>query len=266
MQTITENYMPGQTPDSLAFMAARNLESHGFFLTPLLQLGFHVLDVGCGPGTISLGAAAAVFPGRVEAVDLAAAPLESARRMAEGLEVVNVAFHEAPAYQLPFADDTFDVVFSHALFEHLREPMKALREMYRVTRPDGFVALCSPDWDHFDLSPFSAEVAEALAAYRYLQEANGGNTRAGNQLGAWLREAGFTVLDEEAWMEQYDDPRRIAGYLAAQLEANGEAAHAETLRQWAKEPGASFRQCWKFATAIRAEEGIAPRSAEYPGA
>jgi len=264
MQTIPENYMPGQTANSLAFMAARNLESHGAFLLPLLQRGFHVLDVGCGPGTITLDVAAKVFPGKVTGVDLADAPLENARRIAEGLEIVNANFHQASAYQLPFADDAFDVVFSHALFEHLRDPMQALREMYRVTRPDGFLALCSPDWDEFDLTPFSPEVAEALAAYRYLQEANGGNTRAGSQLPEWLAEAGFTVLEHRAWMEQYDDPRRIAEYMALQLEKSGEAVHAATLRAWAKTPGAHFRQCWKTITAIRAEDGMIPRGVEYP--
>jgi ubiquinone/menaquinone biosynthesis C-methylase UbiE len=264
MQTITENYLPGHAPETLAFMAARNLDSHGFFLAPLLQRGFHVLDVGCGPGTLPLGIAAAVFPGRVTGVDVAAAPLESARRLAEGLEIVNAEFHQASAYRLPFADDSFDVVFAHALFEHLREPRAALREMVRVTRPDGFVALCSPDWDHFDLTPFSTEVAEALAAYRYLQEINGGNTRAGSLLPEWLQETGFTVLDHGEWMEQYDDPHRIAAYLGAQLDRAGETLHAATLRDWASQPGAVFHQCWKTTTAIRAEDGMIPRGAEYP--
>jgi len=126
--------------------------------------------------------------------------------------------------------------------------------------------LCSPDWDRFDLTPFSAEVAEALAAYRYLQEANGGNTRAGAMLPEWLQEAGFTPLDHAEWVEQYDDPRRIAGYLAMQLEKNGQPEHAATLREWPEQPDAVFRQCWKYTTAIRTEDGIAPRSAEYPGA
>ena len=139
--TVKENYTPGHTANASRFMAARDLESHGFFLLPLLQSGFDVLDAGCGPATISADIADAVFPGKVTAIDICPSELEHGRRLAEGREIVNLEFLAASVYEIPFADSSFNVVFSHALIEHLSDPHRALREFHRVTRPGGFVAL-----------------------------------------------------------------------------------------------------------------------------
>lgn len=253
MNPTTEKYTPGHTPNATSFMAARDLESHGFFLTPLLQRGFHVLDAGCGPGTITTGIAEAVFPGTVTAIDIAPGQLEYARRLAQGREIMNLHFADASACALPFADETFDLVFAHALLEHLRDPRKAMREFHRVTRPGGFVAVCSPDWDAFDLFPFSDRVREAVQTYRDLQERNGGNTRAGAMLGRWISEAGFTPLATDAWTEEYEDAGRIGEYLALQLGTAGHTRQAEAIRQWARDSGAQFRQVWNYAIAVRAD-------------
>lgn len=253
MNPTLERYTPGHTAGATTFMAARDLESHGFFLSPLLQRGFHVLDVGCGPGTITAGIAEAVFPGTVTAVDAAPGTLNYARRLAEGREIMNLHFAGASAYELPFAAESFDLVFAHALLEHLRDPRRALREFHRVTCPGGFAAVCSPDWDAFELDGASARVDRAIEAYRDLQEENGGDTRAGARLRGWLHEAGFTPLVHDEWIEEYGNTRTIADYLAAQLEAAGRPDHAETLREWANQPDARFRQSWKYATGVRAD-------------
>jgi len=249
----TERYTPGYSANATAFMAERDVESHGFFLAPILERGFRVLDVGCGPGTITAGIADAVFPGRVTAVDASLSQLEGARRLSEGREIVNMQFVNASANAMPFADGSFDVVFAHALLEHLGDPVGALREFWRVTQHGGFVAVCSPDWDEFEIDPFPDGMARAIVAYRGLQEANGGDTRAGARLGAWIGEAGFTPLSCSGWIEEYENPGRIAEYLARQLDASGFADEAGALRGWASVSGASFRQSWKYAIGLKLE-------------
>ncbi len=234
-------------------MAARELASHGFFLAPLLQPGFDVLDAGCGPATITTGIAEVVFPGTVTGLDISAAQLEQARRLTQGREIMNLGFVSGSAGLMPFADESFDVVFSHALLEHLVNPMEAMREFHRVTRPGGFIALCSPDWNAIELTPHAMRVGRAVSAYRNLQERCGGNPCAGARLRTWMDNAGFTPLTHDEWIEEYDDTGKIAEYLAARLSTDGQFHHATSLRDWASEPGARFRQSWKFATGVRAD-------------
>ena len=109
-----------------------------------------VLDCGCGPGVISIGLAEAVGPnGHVTGIDFA----ESQIAIAQACATPNLTFQVASVYALPFEDNAFDLVFSHALFEHLADPIQGVREIRRVLRPGGVAGLCSPDWDRFILSP-----------------------------------------------------------------------------------------------------------------
>lgn len=247
----TENYTPGHNLNSTNFMAERDMESHGFFLKPLLGRNTKVLDVGCGPGTITAGIAEAVFPGEITGVDVCSLALERARRIAEGRELINMRFVQAPAQNLPLPDASYDVVFAHALLEHLAKPELAVREIFRTTKHGGFFAACSPDWDAFAFSPATPELLFAISAYRQLQERNGGHTNAGMLLGRWQASAGFIPLSLGTWMEEYDDSSRIADYLARQLEQAGELEHAQALRDWAQIPGAAFRQCWRYAISLK---------------
>ena len=84
------------------------------------------------------------IPGKVTALDISPSELDHGRRLAEGREILNLEFLAGSAYEIPFPDSSFNVVFSHALLEHLSEPRRALKEFYRVTRPGGFVALWQP--------------------------------------------------------------------------------------------------------------------------
>lgn len=239
-----ETYTPGHGRNATAFMSTRSLHSHGGFAEPWLHPGMELLDCGCGPGTITLDLAREVLPGRVTGIDLSASQIELARQRASGLETVNASFQNAGVYDMPFADGSFDLVFAHALMEHLARPQDALAEMNRVLRPGGLIALCSPDWDAFQLDPVGSEVDEAIAEYRHLQEQNGGDTRAGHRLTQWAAKAGFTVLATTPRYEVYESTVRIADYLAAQLEEAGRIGSSQALRRWSRQPGSRFAQAW----------------------
>ena len=252
--TLKEQYTPGNTARAAQFMAARELDTHGFFLAPLLQPGFDVLDAGCGPGTITAGIAQAAFPGRVTGTDISTEQLDRGHRLTQGREIMNLGFVHASAYEMPFADHSFDVVFSHALLEHLRDPARAIAEFHRVLRPGGFIALCSPDWNAFELAPHSMRVGRAIHAYQHLQERKGARTDAGARLPQLLSQAGFTLLAHNEWMEEDEDTSGTAREMARQLDNAGQFHHATTLREWAADPAARLRQSWKYATAVRADE------------
>lgn len=249
--TARESYTPGYSDGATALMARRTLASHGAFLWPYLRPGTDVLDIGCGPGSITLGIAAAVAPGAVIGVDRETAQLEVARLAADALGVSNATFEQGSVYELPYVDPSFDLVVGHALFEHLRAPAEALAEIRRVLRPDGHVALRSPDWGGFVIGPTGDDVDEAIAAYRSLQQRNGGDVFVGRKLGSLLRAAGFQGVTVTASYEIYADPQLIGEYLAQQLDTDGEANNAAALRVWMRDPDALFAQAWFEATATR---------------
>jgi SAM-dependent methyltransferase len=238
--------MNGHDEMTLAFMKRRTLESHGRFIEPFLQSGLRILDLGCGPGTITLGLARGVGPGgSVVGVDSSEAQLADARASARDLPVT---FRAMDAYRLDFAGESFDGVFSHALFEHLARPIEALQEAIRVLKPGGFIGLRSPDWGGMVLHPCDEEMERALAARRELQSRNGGDVHAGRKLGSWLRTAGFGSVQVSAGYEIYPDPALIADHLASQMERDGQPDRAEVGRKWGENPQAMFAQAWFEAT------------------
>src|SRR5262245_31022205 len=213
-----ETYTPGHSQSATDFMARRSLASHGEFFLAHLTPGVSVLDCGCGPGTITGGIADRVAPGWVTGIDFAASQVERATANAASANVRNISFRVADCYCLPFDDDTFDRVFSHALMEHLSDPVRALREFRRVLKPGGVIGVCSPDWGGFLLAPPSPGSSAAVEAYKALQARNGGDVGVGRKLGVHLASAGFRAVRLSARYECYPSLGLIGEYLATQLE------------------------------------------------
>lgn len=248
----------------LEFMERRSAASHAAWFLPFVEPGLDLLDCGCGPGSITVGLAELVVPGQVTGIDLHANQLERGRETAAGHGMDNVEFQEADIYGLPFADGSFDRVFSNALLEHLSEPIAALREMKRVLRPTGVIAVAAPDWGGFIFAPSGRGAEEATALYQVIQRKNGGNPLVGRELGTLLKAAGFRDIELGARYEVYEDPRYIANYLATRLELSAETDTdssdpaltperfwnvASDLRSWGEIPHAMSAQTWIHALA-----------------
>jgi SAM-dependent methyltransferase len=184
----------------------RTAHNSAAYLLGHLRPGLAVLDVGCGPGTITADLARLVAPGRVTAVDVSEAVLDEARRAA-GL--ANVEFAVADVHALDFPDGSFDVVHAHQVLQHVGDPVGALREMRRVCRPGGIVAVRDSDYAAMTWYPEVPELDAWLALYRDVARRNGGEPDAGRRLHAWARRAGFAevVASGSVWCFATDEDR-----------------------------------------------------------
>jgi ubiquinone/menaquinone biosynthesis C-methylase UbiE len=241
---MNETYTPGYSANAVDFMARRSVETHAQFLLPHLKPGIRLLDIGCGPGTISIGLAKAVASGEVIAVDSGTSQIEEARKRALDAGLSNLRFQCESVYSLPFKDVEFDLVFAHAVFEHLKEPVSALREIRRVLKPGGLVALRSPDWGGFIIAPEMPGLQIATKCYTDLQTANGGDIHVGRKFPGLLRIAGLTPKTFSASYECYESAPLIGEYLALRLQTAGAKNEAEAMRQWSRHPDAIFAQAW----------------------
>ena len=145
--------------------------------------------MGCGPGTITLGLARRA--GRVAGLDASEAMVEQARELAATSEVSNVTFEVGSAYELPYANESFDVVYAHQVMQHLGDPVRALREARRVLRPGGLVAVRDSDYQTMVHAPVEPAIEHWRRLYHEVVAANGGEADAGRFLPGWVRAAGF---------------------------------------------------------------------------
>ncbi|KIW00051.1 uncharacterized protein PV09_08398 [Verruconis gallopava] len=193
--------------------ARRGAADSAGFLIPHLKPDFKVLDVGCGPGTISADLAALVPQGHLTGIDAVEAVLEQARETARSRGVTNIAFQLADANSLPFPDDTFDVVFCHQVLQHVGEPVSVLAEMRRVAKPGGIVAAREASYGSFCWFPEPPLIDQWLQLYTKVARANGGEPNAGKYLFKWARDAGFSSADIDATWDTW----RYSGERAKQF-------------------------------------------------
>jgi ubiquinone/menaquinone biosynthesis C-methylase UbiE len=173
------------------YVGGRDARTFLPFLLPHLRSGMDVLDVGCGVGSLALDLAATVARGRVVGIDPDAGQIEAARRSAADRAIENAEFFTGSAYEPPFPDASFDVVYANAVLLYLREPVRALREMRRVLRPGGLAAVSDDDLATIVRSPDLPELRLAADLFQRAVVHEGGNPRYSQHLRALMLEAGF---------------------------------------------------------------------------
>jgi SAM-dependent methyltransferase len=220
----------------------RTAENSAAYLLDHLTPGVSLLDVGSGPGTITLDLAARVAPGRVTALEATPAALALTRAEADRRGGAALSYAVGDVHALDFPDATFDVVHAHQVLQHVADPVKALAEMRRVCRPGGVVAARDGDYAAFTWFPLLPELDEWLALYHRIARGNGGEPDAGRRLLSWALAAGFTDVtatastwvyatseDRIEWGEMWADRVRHSDFARQALE-RGEANERDLAR------------------------------------
>lgn len=246
-------YTHGHHESVLRSHTWRTVENSAAYLVPYLTPGATVLDVGCGPGTITADIGRRVAPGRVLGIDAAAGVIDQAREVERG---ANVQFSVADIYALDDFDHTFDIVHAHQVLQHLPDPVGALRAMKRACTPGGLVAARDSDYGAFRWYPDEPALERWRSLYERIARHNGGEPDAGRFLLAWAHAAGFADVrpgasvwcfatpDERAWWSDIWATRMTESAIARQALTDGFATGAELdeiaegWRRWARHPDA----------------------------
>jgi len=257
-----EQYTHGQSKVMTQVLGQRTAASHATFFTPHLRSGMSLLDCGCGPGSITIDLAQLVTPGEVVGIDMAEIQLEHARTNASIRGVSNLRFETANIYELPFPDQTFDAVFSHAVVEHLSDPIKALKEQYRVLKPGGVFAIRDADRAGEIFWPQDPVLINLLeTTWNRLMQHNGAAPFIGRRLRSLLNEIGLKRVEATASFECHGTPESVqvagdgaadyfSGTFADQVVELGwmDRAEIENLKAawkaWGENPDAFWARSW----------------------
>jgi 2-polyprenyl-3-methyl-5-hydroxy-6-metoxy-1,4-benzoquinol methylase len=176
----------------------RTAANSAAYLVPHLAPGRSLLDVGSGPGTLTVDLARHVAPGRVVGVDVAEDVVEEARRHLDEARAQDPA---TPPVEFLAGDvrtmrlPTFDVVHAHQVLQHLRDPVGALAAMAERVAPGGLLAVRDVDFGGTVWAPREPRLARWLEVYLATTAHNGAEARAGRHLPAWARAAGLTDVE-----------------------------------------------------------------------
>lgn len=205
------SYLHGHRRSVVAAHAARTADDAAAFLLPRLHSPMRVLDLGCGPGTITVGLAAAVAPdGHVTGVDLSdALQPEWDKRLAE-TKSGNLEFRTADMFDSDLPTAHYDAVYMHQVLQHMPDPVGALRAAAAYAKDGAWLGVREVDWGTFVAYPGSEALREFRRIYDAVARGNGGDPHAGRHLRRWCIDAGDLtdiVVTTSTW-SFYDKPGR----------------------------------------------------------
>lgn len=205
------NYTLGHGDRLVGAFGLRGVGQEAQFIVPYLRPGMSVLDCGCGPGTITVGLAECVTPGRVVGVDISGDQFDIGRTLAVQKGIAAIDFRQGDVMNLEFDDESFDVVFAHGVLYHLADPHTALAEMRRVLIEDGLLGIRDSDEGGSLIGPADGLVQRGCAAVVEAWRLNGTDPYFGRRQLGIVRGAGFEPVHFSASYDNYTSGAQTRG-------------------------------------------------------
>lgn len=216
--SATPFYTIGFSESILQHLRRHTAHTHAAHLLPYLKPGLRVLDLGCGPGTLSIGLAEAIAPGELHGVDMEPSQVDLARSIAKAGGHDNATFQVGDVTGLPFDDDSFDVVHGNAILVHVPDTQAVLAEAKRVLKPGGLISAREWILENSFLAPDFEVIGDAWATLAELITADDGHPNIGRDLKRHLLEAGFSDVRPTASFTSYTTEEDI-GYFSRVIES-----------------------------------------------
>ena len=209
-ESSTPDYTMGFGEEMIESLRRFTAETHAGHLLPYLRPGQRILDIGCGPGTISVGLAKAVHPGEMHGVDMEESQIDLARQVAQAQRQDNAVFHVGDVNSLEFEEGFFDVVHCHNLLMHVPDTHAVLTEVKRVLKPGGLFAsremICESSFTHPDFGV----IGMSWGMFQDLLQADDGHPQMGKELKGHFLAAGFENVRTANSFDIYSAPADVA--------------------------------------------------------
>ncbi len=222
----------------------------------------HLLDLGCGPGHITLGLARAVYPGKATGLDRDGEQAGTARANARWEGVENASFVPGESLDLPFPDNSQDVVHCPAFLMHSPRIREQLAEIVRVLKPGGILSSRDMDVPTSFISPAREDNQGMWDMLGEVVRQEGGDPWMGRHLTTFLRNAGLEDVETGFGADSFTRPEEVEFLSRSLLEwglspefmartgsSPGDFARwREQVERWSRHPGAVG--CFHFGHAV----------------
>ena len=210
-------YPFGYNPAAVGMMQTRTAAACASLFLKHASPGMRVLDVGCGPGSITVDLAEELAPGKVTGIDIEASQISIAEELAKSKGQLNCDFKVASIFELPFEDAEFDAIYGHTILMQFEDLNPVLPELRRVLKPGGQVSFREIDFGANLYYPKDSAFKELMTIFRKSIVHNQGNPDIGRSLASSLSNSGFNIHEVFASYAQSTTEEAKKGMYSAMI-------------------------------------------------